>query len=183
MKANTCKFLARSRQRLIVVVLGSNFATTRAALYWQGNTSGIWTDILSKKILEYGLDDNPLRVARAYALFSVAGYDAIVAAFDAKYTYWYIRPNQVDSTITTLFAVPNHPSYPSAHAIFDGSYAEVLTYLFPRDEASFRAAALEAALSRITAGIHYRFDIDASTAMTKEVGKKVIAFAKSDGSQ
>jgi membrane-associated phospholipid phosphatase len=166
-----------------VPALGANFATTRAALYWQGNTSGIWTDILSRKILEYGLNDNPLRVARAYALFSVAGYDAIVAAFDAKYTYWYIRPNQVDSTITTLFAVPNHPSYPSAHAIFDGSYAEVLTYLFPRDEASFRAAALEAALSRITAGIHYRFDVDASTAMTREVGKKVIAIAKTDGSQ
>jgi membrane-associated phospholipid phosphatase len=138
---------------------------------------------LSKKIFEYGLDQNPLRAARAYALFSVAGHDAIVAAFDAKYTYWYIRPNQADPTITTLFAVPNHPSYPSAHAIYDGSYAEVLTYLFPRDEAAFRAPALEAGLSRIWAGIHYRFDVDASTTMTKEIGKKVIAIAKSDGSQ
>lgn len=163
--------------------LGANFATTRAGLYWQSNAQAIWTDILSKKLFEYGLDANPLRAARAYALFSVSGYDAIVACFDAKYAYWYIRPSQFDPTITTLFAVPNHPSYPSAHAIYDGSYAEVLTYLFPQDEAAFRAPATEAALSRIWAGIHYRFDVDASTAMTREVGKKIIAVAKSDGSQ
>lgn len=159
------------------------FPTTRGAYYWQGNATQIWTELLSRKIFEYGLDSNPLRAARAYALFSVAGADAIIAAFDAKYTYWYIRPNQFDPTILTLFIVPNHPSYPSAHAIYDGSYAEILTYLFPQDEASFRAPAAEAGLSRIWAGIHYRFDVDASTAMTREIGKKVVERAKSDGSQ
>ena len=55
--------------------------------------------------MEYGLDANPLRAARAYALFSIASHDAIIAVFDAKYAYWYIRPSQHDPTITTLFPI------------------------------------------------------------------------------
>ena len=69
------------------------------------------------------------------------------------------------------------------HALYDGSYAEILSYLFPRDEASFRARAIEAANSRIWAGIHYRSDIDAGLSVSREVGKRVVARAKLDGSQ
>jgi membrane-associated phospholipid phosphatase len=172
----------KNHPRLIPATAAS-FPTTRLAAYWQGNVQVIWNDILSRKIFEHGLDANPLRAARAWALFSVAGYDAIVSVFDAKYAYWYIRPSQHDPTILTLFPVPNHPSYPSAHAIYDGSYAEVLTYLFPQDEAAFRAPAAEAGLSRIWAGIHYRFDVEASIDLAAKVGKKVIEYAKTDGSQ
>ena len=106
-----------------------------------------------------------------------------MGCWDAKYAYWHIRPSQYDPTIKTLFTVPNHPAYPSGHAIYDGSYAEVLSYLFPRDEAFFRAQAQEAALSRIWAGIHYRSDIDASLVLSREVGKRVIAWAIRDGSK
>ena len=157
---------------------------TRLAYYWQApSVPKLWNDTLALKVLEYGLDSNPPRSARAYALFHTAGFDATIACWDAKYFYWFIRPSQFDPSIRTLFPVPNHPSYPSAHAIYDGSYAEVLTYLFPRDESFFRSIATEAGNSRIWAGIHYQFDVDASTAMTKEIGKKVIDRAKNDGSQ
>jgi membrane-associated phospholipid phosphatase len=159
------------------------FPTTRAAYFWQGPVNRIWNDILGLKVLEYGLDDNPPRAARAYALFHIAAYDTSVAVWDAKYAYWHIRPSQFDPTIRTLFPNPNHPSYPSAHALYDGSYAEVLSYLFPREEAYFRAQAQEAGTSRLWAGIHYRSDIEAGLTVGREVGKKVIERAKQDGSQ
>jgi len=161
----------------------ASFPQTRAAYFWQGPTIKLWDDILGTKLLQYELGSNPPREARAYALFHIAGYDSSVAAWDAKYTYWHIRPSQFDPSIRTLFAVPNHPSYPSAHAIYDGSYVEVLSYLFPRDEAFFRAQAQEAAQSRIWAGIHYKSDIEGSTALSREVGRRVIAWARSDGSK
>ena len=160
------------------------FPAIRTAFLWQApGVAKFWNDILALKILEYGLDDNPPRAARAQALFHIAAYDATIAAWEAKYFYWHIRPSQFDPSIRTLFTVPNHPSYPSAHAIYDGSYAEVLSYLFPRDEAYFRSQALDAGNSRVTAGIHYQYDVDASLAMTREIGKKVIDRAKNDGSQ
>jgi membrane-associated phospholipid phosphatase len=161
----------------------ATFPTTRAAYFWQGAVTHIWNDILTPKIFESNLDANPPRAARAYALFHIAAYDSVIAVWDAKYTYWHIRPSQFDTSIRTLFGVPNHPSYPSAHALYDGSYAEILSYLFPRDEAFFRARAIEAANSRVWAGIHYRSDIDAGLAVSREVGKRVVARAKQDGSK
>jgi hypothetical protein len=39
-------------------ILVPNFANTRAGLYWHTNVQVIWTDILSKKVFEYALDQN-----------------------------------------------------------------------------------------------------------------------------
>src|SRR5262249_55641249 len=162
---------------------GANFTTTRAAYFWQGNVTKIWNDILTTKLFEYQLDRNPPRAARAYALMNVAAHDATIACWDGKYTYWAARPNMLDSTIVTLFPNPGHPTYPSAHAMFDGPYAAVLGYLFPRDADFFTAQAQEAGLSRLWAGIHFRSDIEAGLAIGRAVGEKVIEWAKNDGSQ
>ena len=162
---------------------GANFTTTRAAYFWQGNTQKLWNDILTVKLFEYQLDRNPPRAARAYALMNIAAYDAIIACWDGKYTYWAARPNMLDPTIVTLFPNPNHPSYPSAHAMFDGPYGEMLGYLFPRDAAYFTAQAQEAGTSRLWAGIHFRSDIEAGLEIGRAVAQKVIERAKNDGSQ
>ncbi|HMB27037.1 MAG TPA: vanadium-dependent haloperoxidase [Blastocatellia bacterium] len=162
---------------------GANFNTTRAAYFWQGNTAKLWNDILTVKLFEYQLDRNPPRAARAYALMNIAAYDAIIACWDGKYTYWAARPNMLDPTIVTLFPNPNHPSYPSAHSMFDGPYGEMLGYLFPRDAAYFTEQAQEAGTSRIWAGIHFRSDIEAGLGIGRAVGQKVIEWAKNDGSQ
>jgi len=84
----------------------------RGYWYWNGQTTN--------KIWEYRLDRNPPRAARAYALESIAYYDSAVACWDAKYTYWAIRPFQLDPEFKTLFTTPNHPSYPSAHSCLSG---------------------------------------------------------------
>src|SRR4029078_5878457 len=96
---------------------------------------------------EYQLDRNPPRAARAYALMNVAGYDGIIACWGGKDTYWAAGPNMLDPNIVTLFPNPNHPSYPSAHAMFDGPYSAVLGYLFPRDTDFFSAHAHAAEFS------------------------------------
>jgi membrane-associated phospholipid phosphatase len=162
---------------------GANFTTTRAAYFWQAPNSKLWNDILAVKLFEYHLDRNPPRAARAYALMSVAAYDGIVVCFDGKYAYWAARPNMLDPNITPLFLNPNHPTYPSAHAMFDGPIAEVLGYLFPRDADFFSAQAQEAGFSRLWAGIHFRSDIETGLAIGRAVAQKVIERAQNDGSQ
>jgi membrane-associated phospholipid phosphatase len=162
---------------------GANFNTTRAAYFWQGNTAKLWTDILTVKLFEYQLDRNPPRAARAYALMSVAAHDGLIACWDGKYTYWAARPTMLDPTIVTLFPNPPHPTYPSAHASFDGTYAAALGYLFPRDADYFTAQAQEAGFSRLSAGIHFRSDIEAGLEIGRAVGQRVIEWAKNDGSQ
>src|SRR5207245_7998564 len=129
------------------------------------------------------LDLNPPRAARALALMTVANYDANVACWDAKFTYWAIRPFQLDPTLVTLFPTPNHPSYPAAHACNDGAIAPVLGYLFPNDADFFAARAQEAANSRLWAGIHFRGDLISGATLGSGVAQLVIDRAKADGSE
>jgi membrane-associated phospholipid phosphatase len=163
---------------------GASFATTRQAFFWQGvGTIKPLNDLISQKVLEYRLDQNPPRAARAYALVHIAYYDAAIACWDAKYTYWAIRPNQLDPSITPFFPNPNHPSYPSAHAALSGAQTAMLSYLFPRDAMYFESLAREAADSRLWAGIHYRSDLAAGLAQAEAVARLIIERAQSDGSQ
>jgi hypothetical protein len=60
------------------------------------------------------------RNARGMSLLNVAIYDAMVAAWNAKYIYNRPRPNLVDPTVTTLVATPNSPAYPPEQAVVAG---------------------------------------------------------------
>lgn len=142
-----------------------------------------WNEQISKKLLEYRLDDNPPRAARAYALFSVAYNDSAIGCWDAKYAYWAMRPFQLDPTFQPAFKTPNHPSYPAAHACLSTTAAEMLAHLFPRDAETFRTLAQVAGESRVWAGIHFRSDVDAGEALGRAVAQKVIERAQNDGSR
>jgi len=164
---------------------GAAFATNAKAFYWQ-TFDGIlsdWYVIAGKRVFEQRLDKNQPRVARIYALMSVASYDGLIAVFDAKYAYWAIRPVQLDPTVVTLFPTPPHPSYPSAHSSASGAITEVIAYAFPREADSIRAKAVEAGNSRIWAGIHFRSDLDSGLALGRAVGHLVLERAQTDGSQ
>jgi hypothetical protein len=142
----------------------------------------VWYTTASKRLFEERWADNPPRAARAYALMAVAEFDALVATWDAKFTYWQIRPFQASPGFTTLFPTPNHPSYPAAHGGGSGAYSAILAYLFPRDADSINALGDEFAMSRLWAGIHYRTDIVAGLALGRQVAGKAINRAKEDGS-
>jgi membrane-associated phospholipid phosphatase len=151
---------------------------TTKALYWQQLVEAgvaFWYQVGSQHLFEYHLDGNAPRSARAYAVMSVAQYDTEIACWDAKFTYWAIRPSQLDPTLTTLFPPPNHPSYPAAHGCASGAMAAALAYLFPApaDAAYITAKAEEAAHSRMTAGIHYRSDVENGLALGRAVAKLV----------
>ena len=111
--------------------------------------------------------------ARILAQANAAGFDAQIACWDAKLTYWYIRPSQADAAITMPIALPNHPSYPSGHSCISGAILGVLADAFPTEKARLDAMVQEAGMSRVYGGIHYRFDIEAG----REIGRAVAALA------
>ena len=149
------------------------------AFFWEygaGGTRGhwYWNTQATKRIGPTGSAPTRRRSARVYALESVAYYDASVACLDAKYTYWSIRPFQLDPTFRPLFTTPNHPSYPSAHGCLSGAASEVLAWLFPHDADSLRALADQAGESRLWAGIHFRSDIVVGLVIGRTVAWKTI---------
>ncbi len=160
--------------------------TNAQVMFWESAAGGrrnywFWGEITDRLVLESGL--NAPRAAQAYALTNIAGYDAGVACWDAKYTYWAIRPAQLDPEFVTVIPAPAHPSYPSAHSCLSAAQAGVLSHLFPTAAALVTALAIEAGESRIWAGIHFRSDIDAGLALGENVAESVIAHALNDGSQ
>lgn len=91
-----------------------------------------------------------------------------------------VRPWTIDPSINTLFK-PVHPSYPSGHACSSSAFAEIIAYLFPEDASPIRAKAIEAADSRITAGIHFKSDAVSGLKLGQDVAGAVIERAKADG--
>jgi hypothetical protein len=163
-----------------------NFSRTNAtnliASFWEYyGGRGIfefWNDQASRAIFDHHLHDNPPRAAQVYAATNVALYDSMVACWDAKYAYWAPRPAMLDPTITTVFATPNHPSYPSAHSCFSGSSASVLGQFFPGDAAHFNALAKQGGDARIMAGVHFKTDCDVGEALGRQVAGVVLSRAK-----
>jgi membrane-associated phospholipid phosphatase len=135
--------------------------------------SGYWNEQAALLAVQYHLDER--RIAHALALMNMVGFDAIVASHDAKFTYWFIRPTQADPGITLAVALPNFPSYSSNHAALSGGMARILAAIFPAEAARLDALADQAAMSRLYAGIHYRFDDDAGLLL----GRTIAAFALS----
>jgi membrane-associated phospholipid phosphatase len=157
------------------------FASNARGFFYQSleGVFRVFYDELSKRIFEYGLDENPPAAARAYALTGIAHNDGSVACWDAKYAYWAPRPNQLDPSITTLFPQPGHPSYPSAHGCFSGAVARVIGRLFPDFADLMEARAAEAVESRLWSGIHFRSDLEVGLAIGRRVGDLVIERAAS----
>jgi len=114
--------------------------------------NGLATDLIDK----YHRPE--LEAARILAYANTAAFDAIIACFDTKFTYWFIRPTQADHGITLAVGLPNHPSYPSAHSCETGAFQGVLSDAFPAERAYIEEVSQEASMSRIIGGLHYRFD-------------------------
>jgi hypothetical protein len=104
-------------------------------------------------------------------------FDAMIACFEAKYFYWTLRPHQANPAITTTFAVPNYPAYPSGHGSVSGASARVLEHFFPARTAELTALVDDAAMSRIYAGIHYRFDMTSARDLSRAVADWTISQA------
>ena len=137
---------------------------------------GHWLSIVLTLIDRDKLDT--AHTADALMRIGVGVADAFIGCWWAKYEYDYVRPvtvikKLIDPKWETLLITPPFPEYPSGHSTQSGAAAEVLTGVFGEDFAfddptheddgiparhfpSFRAAAEEAAVSRLYGGIHFR---------------------------
>ena len=129
---------------------------------------GHWNAIAADLAERYHLDEE--RATRMFALLNMAEMDAGIGCWDAKYTYWLIRPSQADPQITTPVGLPNFPSYVSGHATFSGAAATLLGEVFPSSRRDLQVMAEEAAMSRLYGGIHYRFDNDQGLVLGQRIG-------------
>lgn len=154
------------------------------ALDWNYGTGtftppGYWDLVTANYIQSHGLDERA--AAHAFALTTTAMMDAFIGCWQAKYTYWFIRPSQADHDITLVFPVPNHPSYPSGHSCASAAAGTVLSYLFPDRTDELTGWVVQAGLSRMYAGIHYRFDIETGQTLGNNVGNLAVSVDRSSG--
>jgi hypothetical protein len=118
---------------------------TNIAKFWLASAALIWNPVLRQVALEAGLDES--EAARDFALLNVAGADARIACWDAKYAFNFWRPvtaiqradeddnraTTADPAWTPLVATPNFPEYVSGHTTVSGAMATVLRLLFDDD--------------------------------------------------
>jgi hypothetical protein len=121
---------------------------TNLARFWTDHDIRQWNDGLLQLSQDQGLD--LVQTARMLAMAHVAGGDAMIACFDAKYHFWFWRPFQAihsadtdnnpntvaDPTWQPLGATPNFPEYPSAHACDSTAMVEALDAFFGTDKVS-----------------------------------------------
>ena len=144
------------------------------AQYWNVNQSGrsnaAMNGVARELLTRYRRSET--ESARILFLANAATFDALIGCFNAKYHYWFIRPPQADPAITLPIGLPPHPSYPSAHSCVSGAMTGVLALEFPNERGRLEALALEASLSRLYGGIHYRFDMEAGLRLGAQVAQK-----------
>jgi hypothetical protein len=111
---------------------------TDIARFWTTNPVVLYNAAFEKIASDRGLDT--LQTARLFAMGNLVGADALIACFDAKYTYLSWRPQFAiplgetdgnpatvgDPTWKPLLGAPPHPEYPSGHGCLTGAEAEVL---------------------------------------------------------
>jgi hypothetical protein len=139
--------------------------------------------------------------ARLFAMLNLSMADAMIAVYDAKYTYNFWRPVTAihagsagiaaDSNWEPLIPVPMHPEYPCAHCAIGGAARAVMesefgdavqfsvsTEAMPdtiRKYPSFATFAEEEAYSRILGGIHFRNSWITGAATGRKIGEQAVA--------
>jgi hypothetical protein len=122
---------------------------TQEALFWTDHDIRQWNDGMLRLAVAGGLD--LVRTARMLAMAHVAGGDAMIGCFDAKYHYWFWRPFQAipqadtdgnpatvaDTGWKPLGPTPDFPEYPSAHACHSAAVIEALDAFFGTDKVPF----------------------------------------------
>jgi len=137
-----------------------------------------------------------IKTAQAYALTSIAMFDAFICCWQEKYKSNYIRPvtvidEKIDPDWLPRLQTPPFPEYPSGHSTITRSAAVILTRLFgdnfafqdtsdlhyigmQRHFTSFVQAANEASVSRYYGGIHYLNSVNVGADQGEKVSDYII---------
>ena len=177
------------------------------AFYWDDgpgsySPAGHWNDIAID--VTRNRDAGPAKTLRTFAFMNVAITDAFIAAWDAKYHYWSIRPvtamrretiagqpnPSYEAGWTPNLATPPVPAYVSGHSSESAAAARVLQYFFPDDgeppsemvdslgpEGTIDELAEQVALSRLIGGIHFPSDNEAALIMGRQIAAEALSDA------
>lgn len=175
---------------------------TAVARFWTDHDIPQWNRALLRLAEARGL--TAIETARMLAMAHVAGGDAMIGCFDAKYHYRSWRPVHAiqradkdgnahtapDSTWQPLSPTPNHPEYPSAHACHTTAIAEALEGFFgpgrlpfsvdslvtgdTRDYRRLREVVEEVNDARVWAGFHFRYSQEDGSRLGRRVGRLVV---------
>jgi PAP2 superfamily len=172
--------------------------------FWNGAIQNYWNEIAQTASLAHNLTTAQNARLFALLNLSLADAVIAFYDTKYTYNFWRpvtaIRAADTDNNPDTA-ADPNwlpqvgnttpDPSYPGAHAVISAAAARVLTSFFKRDHFNFNvtsevlpgversfsrisAAAEEATLSRIFAGVHFRFDLTTGQRLGREVAGFVV---------
>ena len=174
---------------------------TDIARFWTEAGASQAPRTLRTLAMERGLD--LAETARMFALVHIAGADAGLACFDAKYHYLFWRPihaiqradtdgnpaTEPDPTWKPLLTV-NHPEYPSAHGCFTTAMTETLASFFGTDKVTFAVSstatgttryydsfndlAKEVYDARVWGGLHFRNSMMEGAWIGKKVARYVV---------
>jgi len=175
---------------------------TAQALFWTDHDLRQWNDGMLALAADARL--GLVETARMLALAHVAGGDAMIACFDAKYTYWFWRPFQAipqadadrndrtdaDATWQPLRPTPAFPEYPSAHACHSTAVSEALQAFFGERRIAFTLDSRATGTihrfrdfgevvrdvddARVLAGFHFRHSDEDGSALGRRVARYVV---------
>jgi hypothetical protein len=175
---------------------------TEQARFWTDNDIRQWNDGMLRLAAARGLD--LVQTARMLAMAHVAGGDAMIACFDAKYHYWFWRPYRAiqlaetdgnpdtvaDPSWQPLGATPNFPEYPSAHACHSTAVVEALDAFFGTDRVDFtldsrvtgtshdydhlKEIVRDVDWARVLVGFHFRNSDLQGSSLGRKVGRYVV---------
>ena len=171
------------------------------ARFWYEDSTLGWNRIANTIVRDQRLD--PWEAVRAFALVNFAMADGFIAGFEAKYRFRFWRPEtaihaagtdgnpqtEPDATWRPFLITPPVPDYPSTHTVLGWAAAEVLIELLgdkvrfsatsltlpgvTRHFRSISAAAHENGLSRLYAGIHFRYAVKEGRRQGRSIGRAV----------
>ena len=192
-KFGTPEFIANARD-VMRVKEQLTPAQKKIAKFWEAGPgtalpAGVWNRVA----LAYarGKDLSVPRQTRLFAMLNVAMADAGAAAWNAKFqTGWWdprpinaIRDLGLDEKWEPYLGTPLFPAYPSGTSNYSGAAGEVLAHAFPDDAKMWRARAVEAGMSRLWGGVHWRIDVEQGLKMGRKVAGLVVKRAEQDGAE
>ena len=177
---------------------------TLFAQFWQSDSpAGFW----NRAAVAVGAERNTTlsENARLLALLNIAMADAVIACWEAKYSYVFWRPitairladtdgnpaTEPDPAWTPLLITPNFPEYPAGHATSSGAATAVLAAFYGDDTcfslqsptmpgvtryySSFSRASDEVDDARVFGGIHFRNSCEVGQRMGRELAAYILA--------